>query len=69
MEGEWGRHGHDLGEQRFSPLATINDTNVSGLKLDPALPFGGYRQSGIGRDFGVEWLDAYLETKTVCISH
>ena len=32
-EGEWGRHGHDLGEQRFSPLATINDANVSGLKL------------------------------------
>ena len=31
--GEWGRHGHDLGEQRFSRLATINDANVSRLKL------------------------------------
>ncbi|HKT72347.1 MAG TPA: aldehyde dehydrogenase family protein [Steroidobacteraceae bacterium] len=38
-------------------------------QIDPALPFGGYRQSGIGRDFGVDWLDAYLETKTICVSH
>lgn len=37
--------------------------------IDPAMPFGGVKQSGIGRDFGVDWLDAYTETKSVCISH
>ena len=37
--------------------------------IDPAMPFGGYKQSGIGRDFGVDWLDAYTELKSVCISH
>ncbi|WP_017670628.1 aldehyde dehydrogenase family protein [Blastomonas sp. AAP53] len=37
--------------------------------IDPAMPFGGYKQSGIGRDFGVDWLDPYLETKSVCIAH
>ncbi len=37
--------------------------------IDPAMPFGGYKQSGMGRDFGVDWLDAYLETKSVCIAH
>ena len=31
--GEWPRHGHDLAEQRFSPLDQINDGNVGSLKL------------------------------------
>jgi phenylacetaldehyde dehydrogenase len=39
----------------------------SHVPLDPNMPFGGYKQSGIGRDFGVGSLDAYLETKSVCI--
>jgi phenylacetaldehyde dehydrogenase len=29
------------------------------------IPFGGYGQSGWGREFGQEGLDAYLETKAV----
>jgi phenylacetaldehyde dehydrogenase len=33
---------------------------------DAALPIGGMKQSGWGRDSGSEALDAYLETKTVC---
>lgn len=41
----------------------------SHVVIDPAMPFGGYKQSGIGRDFGVDWLDAYTEVKSVCISH
>jgi acyl-CoA reductase-like NAD-dependent aldehyde dehydrogenase len=32
---------------------------------DPAVPFGGVKASGIGREHGREGLDAYLETKTV----
>lgn len=35
--------------------------------LDIAMPFGGYKQSGFGKDMGEEALDAYLETKSVCI--
>ena len=30
-------------------------------------PFGGVKQSGVGRELGMEGLDAYLETKRVCI--
>jgi quinohemoprotein ethanol dehydrogenase len=31
--GEWGRHGFDLAETRFSPLSQINTESVAGLKL------------------------------------
>ena len=33
--------------------------------LDPAVPFGGFKMSGYGRESGAEHLDAYLETKAV----
>ena len=35
---------------------------------DAAAPFGGYKQSGIGREMGHANLDAYLEVKTVMVS-
>ncbi|MHC9086893.1 aldehyde dehydrogenase [Luteimonas sp. RIT-PG2_3] len=38
---------------------------VNGLIVDPTMPFGGFKQSGIGREGGIEGFDAYLETKTV----
>ena len=31
----------------------------------PGIPFGGYKQSGFGRELGIETLDLYLETKSV----
>ena len=39
----------------------INCYNV----FDAALPFGGYKQSGFGREMGGEALNNYLETKCV----
>jgi succinate-semialdehyde dehydrogenase/glutarate-semialdehyde dehydrogenase len=33
-----------------------------GLVSDPAAPFGGVKQSGLGREGGYEGIDAYLET-------
>jgi acyl-CoA reductase-like NAD-dependent aldehyde dehydrogenase len=35
---------------------------------DPAAPFGGYKDSGFGREMGREGLDSYLETKTVWVN-
>ena len=40
----------------------INCYNV----FDAALPFGGYKQSGWGREMGHEALEAYTEVKAVC---
>jgi acyl-CoA reductase-like NAD-dependent aldehyde dehydrogenase len=34
----------------------------------PGIPFGGYKQSGFGRELGLEALDLYLETKSVLVS-
>jgi len=42
-------------------LAWINCYNV----FDAALPFGGYKQSGWGREMGHEALHAYTEVKAV----
>lgn len=40
--------------------------NVNGGNfLGPDAPFGGYKQSGVGREMGVEGFEEYLETKTV----
>ncbi len=36
-------------------------------QIDPALPFGGYKQSGLGRELGEHALDEYTETKHVHI--
>jgi len=41
----------------------VNTYNI----FDAALPFGGYKQSGWGREMGEEALNNYLQTKSVCI--
>jgi len=38
---------------------------VNGLRHEPLAPFGGFKQSGIGREFGVFGLEAYLEPQTI----
>jgi aldehyde dehydrogenase (NAD+)/betaine-aldehyde dehydrogenase len=34
----------------------------------PGIPFGGYKQSGFGRELGLETLELYLETKSVIVN-
>ena len=36
--------------------------------LNPGMPFGGYKQSGVGREMGEEGLKAYLEVKHLWVS-
>jgi NAD-dependent aldehyde dehydrogenases len=38
---------------------------VNGNIVDITMPFGGFKQSGLGREGGVEGLDNYIEVKTV----
>ena len=34
----------------------------------PGIPFGGYKQSGFGRELSVDAIDAYLETKGILVN-
>ena len=42
----------------------INDT----VPATPQSPFGGLKESGIGRENGIEGMDCYLETKAVSLA-
>ncbi|MFC6083446.1 aldehyde dehydrogenase family protein [Sphaerisporangium aureirubrum] len=39
--------------------------DVNGAQWNPLAPFGGYKQSGNGREFGRQGLEEYLETKSI----
>ncbi|QLF93407.1 aldehyde dehydrogenase family protein [Pseudomonas sp. ABC1] len=39
------------------------------VPLDPNLPFGGYKQSGMGREFGRAAIEGFTESKSVCITY
>jgi aldehyde dehydrogenase (NAD+) len=52
--------GYQLARRMRSGSVTIN-----GMIVDPKMPFGGFKQSGIGREGGREGLDNYFETKTI----
>ena len=38
-------------------------------KTDVAAPFGGFKQSGFGKDLGEEALNEYLKTKSIIIDY
>jgi len=52
----------------FAKRMRTGGVTVNGLIVDPKHPFGGYRESGMGREGGPEGLDNYLEVKTVHIA-
>jgi phenylacetaldehyde dehydrogenase len=54
---------HETARRLRAGTVWINCYNV----FDAALPFGGYKQSGWGREMGHEVLEQYTEVKTVCI--
>jgi acyl-CoA reductase-like NAD-dependent aldehyde dehydrogenase len=53
--------GHRLARQIKAGTVGINMPYTA----FPGIPFGGYKQSGFGRELGLETLDLYLETKSV----
>jgi phenylacetaldehyde dehydrogenase len=53
---------HRLASQLRAGTVWINCYNI----FDAALPFGGYKQSGWGREMGHDVLELYTEVKAVC---
>ncbi len=54
---------HQVAAKLRAGTVWVNCYNV----FDAALPFGGYKQSGWGREMGHEVLEMYTEVKTVCV--
>jgi len=64
--GLWTRdikRGHRVAHRLEAGTVWVNAYN----RYDTATPFGGYKESGFGRDMGPEALDGYLQTKSVWI--
>jgi aldehyde dehydrogenase (NAD+) len=53
-------HGREIADRLRTGMVGIN-----GFAPDLWSPFGGYKQSGIGREYGPVGLDAYLEYKSI----
>jgi phenylacetaldehyde dehydrogenase len=63
--GVWTRDikkAHSIAAKLRAGTVWINCYNI----FDAALPFGGYKQSGWGREMGHEVLEQYTEVKAVC---
>jgi phenylacetaldehyde dehydrogenase len=63
--GIWTRDiqkAHRLAAQLRAGTVWINCYNI----FDAALPFGGYKQSGWGREMGHDALEMYTEVKAIC---
>jgi phenylacetaldehyde dehydrogenase len=63
--GIWTRDiskAHALAKKIRAGTVWINCYNI----FDAALPFGGYKESGWGREMGHQVLEAYTELKSVC---
>jgi len=54
---------HRIASELRAGTVWVNCYNI----FDSALPFGGYKQSGWGREMGSEALELYTETKAVCV--
>lgn len=55
---------HRVADRLRAGIVWVNDWAM----LDPAVPFGGVKDSGYGREYGPEALDAYTRVKSVVVS-
>ncbi|MDX3797534.1 aldehyde dehydrogenase family protein [Streptomyces sp. AK04-3B] len=49
----------------FARRMDTGQVDVNGGRFNPLAPFGGYKQSGVGRELGAHGLTEYLQTKSL----
>jgi aldehyde dehydrogenase (NAD+) len=52
---------------RMARAVRAGTVGVNGYQLEPHVAFGGFRQSGLGREGGRSSIEAYTELKTVLV--
>lgn len=66
---EYGLSGYVSGEpahaQQIALQIRTGMVHINGAPLDISAPFGGYKKSGNGREWGLEGFEEYLETKAM----
>ncbi|TNC16203.1 aldehyde dehydrogenase family protein [Methylobacterium terricola] len=59
-------HGADLEQaRRVAGRIRAGQVHLNAPDWDPQAPFGGYKRSGNGREYGREGMEEYLETKAI----
>lgn len=59
----------DIGRAlRVGGALRVGNVGINGWTLEPHVPFGGVKQSGLGRENGYAGISEYLETKATCLS-
>lgn len=51
--------------ERMARRMRTGNVSINRLQLEPNVPIGGYKQSGVGREGGPEGLEVFLETKAI----
>ena len=51
--------------ERVARRIRTGQVDINGGSFNPVAPFGGYKQSGIGRERGEFGLEEFLETKSL----
>jgi aldehyde dehydrogenase (NAD+) len=49
----------------FARRLDTGQVDINGGRFNPRAPFGGYKQSGVGRELGAHGLSEYLQTKSL----
>ncbi|MFF3744017.1 aldehyde dehydrogenase family protein [Streptomyces kronopolitis] len=57
--------GDDATAAAFARRLDTGQVDINGGRFNPLAPFGGYKQSGIGRELGPHGLTEYLQTKSL----
>jgi aldehyde dehydrogenase (NAD+) len=52
---------------RLTKALRAGTVGVNGYQVEPNAPFGGFRQSGLGREGGRASVESYTELKTVLL--